>query len=290
MMNAEDIPIDKIHRHQNIRVDPLTEKERVASLMHSIKQFGLFHPLHIMKDGEGKDTYSIIMGNRRLKACEKLGWKTIPSFVHYDILSYKEFLLWNTSENLERKNIDELELGRIFDELHTSEIKMELSEIAVRFSLPLSRVKRAIQLYHKVPEEHRVKIRYMPDGGNLGRNKKQGHIPAHVAQKIVNMTKRRGLGKFKKDLWDLASKDGYTGKDFNAIALLLNRGFTLKEALSVLDDCKIIAMKFIVSKKSLQKLKTKYKIPTYQLISRILAGDIKDEIKVIDLKKVDKPT
>lgn len=289
-MNAEDISIDKIHRHQNVRVDPLTKERDVASLMASIKQFGLFHPIHITKDGPGVDTYSIILGNRRLVACKKLEWTTIPAFVHYDIMEYKEFLLRNTSENLERKNVDELELGRIFDELHTApEVEMEPSEISARFSLPITRVKRAMQLYREVPEKYRNKIKYMPDGGRLGRGKKYSDIPAHTAQKIVNMTKRRGLGKYKNDLWNLASKDDFTGKDFNILALLLNRKFTLDEALQTLDSCKIISMKIIVDKKSFKRLKQKYKIPAIQLISKIISGDVNDRIKTVDLDVIKQP-
>jgi len=288
-MNTEDISIDKIHRHENSRVDPLTELNKIDTLMNSIKQFGLFHPIHVMKDGIGQDTYTIIMGNRRLKSCEKLGWKTIPSFVHYDVVAYKDFLLRNTSENIERKNIDEVELGRIFYELTLEETNMQPSELSVRFGMPVIRIKRAIDLYLKVPEEYRAKIKYMPDGGNLGKNKKQGNIPAHVAQKIINMTKRRGLGTHKKELWELASKDGFTGKDFNAIALLLNRGFTVNEALSVLHDCKIITLKLTVSRKSITSLINKYHLPMYQLIAKILSGKIKDNLDLIDLDTIKKP-
>ena len=289
-MNAEDIPINKIHRHQNVRVSPLSKKEEVASLMASIKQFELFHPIHVTKDGPGVDTYSIVLGNRRLVACKKLGWKTIPAFVHYDIMEYKEFLLRNTSENLERKNVAELELGRIFDELNTApEVKMEPSEIAAKFSLPITRVNRAIKLYHKVPEKYRDIITYMPDGGRLGKNKKYSEIPAHTALKIVNITEKRGLGKYKDDLWTLSSKDGFTGKDFNIIALLLNRNCTLDEALQTLDSCKIVSMKIIVNKKSFERLIQKYKMPAYQLFAKIISGSINDRIKTIDIDAIEKP-
>ena len=282
-MNAEDIPIDKIHRHENVRVSPLSDTNDVASLMISIKQFGLFSPIRVVKDGAGKDTYSIVMGNPRLTACKKLGWKTIPSFVHYDIMEYKEFLLRNTSENLERKNIDEMELGRIFNELNTDiNIKMEPTEIAVRFSIAPQRVTRCIQLYHTVPTEYRKKIHYMADGGNLGKNQKKGRIPAHTAQKIVNMTKKRGLGKYKNDLWNLATKDGYTGKDFNILATLLNRGATLNEAIESLDRVRIISVKIPVDKKDLKRLQKKHNLKLFQLIQQILSGDIPDRLTTYD--------
>ncbi len=44
----------------------------VESLAASIKQVGLLHPIVVRSDGR------LIAGGRRLAACKRLGWQSVP--------------------------------------------------------------------------------------------------------------------------------------------------------------------------------------------------------------------
>src|SRR5262249_58641967 len=44
----------------------------IQSLAESIKDVGLLHPIVVRQDGR------LIAGERRLRACEYLGWKNVP--------------------------------------------------------------------------------------------------------------------------------------------------------------------------------------------------------------------
>ncbi|MFA5077678.1 MAG: ParB/RepB/Spo0J family partition protein [Candidatus Micrarchaeia archaeon] len=55
------------------------EAEPLKVLTRSIRERGLFSPITILEDGKGG--FIVIHGHRRLAACRRLRWKTIPAFV-----------------------------------------------------------------------------------------------------------------------------------------------------------------------------------------------------------------
>lgn len=55
------------------------DKEPLKVLTKSIRERGLFNPITVLE--KSKDEYIVVHGHRRLAACKKLKWKTIPAFV-----------------------------------------------------------------------------------------------------------------------------------------------------------------------------------------------------------------
>lgn len=76
----------------------------IAALAKSIEANGLIHPIVIDSDGR------LICGERRLKACEKLGWKKIPAR-QFDSLTLDERAL-ELDENVARLALTDFEKSR----------------------------------------------------------------------------------------------------------------------------------------------------------------------------------
>jgi N6-adenosine-specific RNA methylase IME4/ParB-like chromosome segregation protein Spo0J len=66
----------------------------ISSLAASIKELGLLHPIVVRPDGR------LIAGERRLTACRRLGWKTIP----VTFVDLKEVVRGEFAENAHRKD------------------------------------------------------------------------------------------------------------------------------------------------------------------------------------------
>lgn len=72
-----DIPIDQI----DDRKLPLRERldeAQIENLMRSIQRYGLIEPVVVTPV---ESAYHLVVGRRRLEACRRLGWPTIPAIV-----------------------------------------------------------------------------------------------------------------------------------------------------------------------------------------------------------------
>jgi hypothetical protein len=75
----------------------------IESLASSIDEIGLLHPIVIRPDGR------LIAGERRLAACKKLGWKSVP----VTVVNLKEVIRGEFAENAERKDFLPSEIDAI---------------------------------------------------------------------------------------------------------------------------------------------------------------------------------
>ena len=118
-------------------------EHELAGLMTSMKQQGLLQPVGVMKE---RGSYTYLWGHRRIKAAEKLGWKSIDAHVTLSKdVTEEDAIIINAVENLQRKDVSPFELGRIVSQL--SKKGLSLSEIGARMGVPKSRLKQSIQLF-----------------------------------------------------------------------------------------------------------------------------------------------
>ena len=73
----------KLLRPEQIRPNPNQprrhfDSQAVESLTDSIRQYGLINPLTVRQTGE---SYELIAGERRLRACQSLGLQQIPCYI-----------------------------------------------------------------------------------------------------------------------------------------------------------------------------------------------------------------
>lgn len=93
------IDINKVVIKKRVRV----ELGDIESLMDSLKNHGLFHPIIVNRN------YELISGFRRLESAKRLGWLEIDAKI-VDAVSRQDLLERELEENLLRKPFTDVEL------------------------------------------------------------------------------------------------------------------------------------------------------------------------------------
>ena len=98
-----EIPLEEIKKNP---YQPRTvfNEEKLDELKDSIEKNGLLQPIVVKKAVKG---YYIIAGERRFRAYELLGKKTIPAIIKE--MSDEEMMIFAVLENLQREDLSSLE-------------------------------------------------------------------------------------------------------------------------------------------------------------------------------------
>ncbi len=90
------------------------DDEAIRELMNSIEELGLLSPIKVRTLEGGR--YKIIYGNRRYKACKKLGRENIPCIIS-NVTDELEIYLEQIAENLTREGFSPIEEAEAFHKL-----------------------------------------------------------------------------------------------------------------------------------------------------------------------------
>jgi len=90
------------------------EEEHLEDLAASIKQHGIIQPLIVIA-AEGVDRYTLIAGERRLRAAKLAGLKDVPAIVR--TASQQEQLEFAIIENVQREDLNPIERARAYQSL-----------------------------------------------------------------------------------------------------------------------------------------------------------------------------
>lgn len=108
-----DVAVDAIapNPHQPRRT---FEPEALAELTASIRQQGVLQPILVIRaPGEGDEArYTLIAGERRLRAAREAGLATIPCIVRE--ASDQQMLEWSLIENIQRSDLNAVERARAY--------------------------------------------------------------------------------------------------------------------------------------------------------------------------------
>ncbi len=139
-------PIEEVHpnRDQPRRV---FDEDKLEELANSIREIGVLEPILVRTRKKGG--YEIIAGERRWRAAQRAGLRTVPVFVRD--LSSREAFEAALVENLQREDLNPIETARAFARLveehgHTQE------SVANRVGKNRSTVANAMRLL-KLPED-----------------------------------------------------------------------------------------------------------------------------------------
>ena len=119
--------------------------------MSSIKQAGLLQPVVVRRangGGGGGGGYELIAGERRLRACQQLGWERIPA-VQRDA-DDRTLLTLALIENLQRDDLSPVDEARGYERL-IAEFKLAQQDVADAVGRDRSTVANALRLL-KLPE------------------------------------------------------------------------------------------------------------------------------------------
>ncbi len=87
-------------------------EESLEELAHSMERHGLLHPVIVVKRN---GSYTLVSGERRLRAAERLGWKEIDAAIKE--LTDQDLLEIALVENLKRSDLNAMEVGEGLERL-----------------------------------------------------------------------------------------------------------------------------------------------------------------------------
>ncbi|MDD3475180.1 MAG: ParB/RepB/Spo0J family partition protein [Candidatus Dojkabacteria bacterium] len=143
----EDFDVERIvpNPYQpRMHIDP----EKLIELADSIREHGVIQPLIISKDRDS-DKYNIVAGERRFRAVQLAGFKTVPVVIKET--SPLEMLELALIENIQREDLNPLEESYSFKQLST-EFGLTQEEISKRVGLNRVTVANKMRLY-RLPEK-----------------------------------------------------------------------------------------------------------------------------------------
>lgn len=142
-----ELPLDRI-RPNPYQPRRDVEPEALEELKASIRQAGLLQPVVVRPGPNGGDSYELIAGERRLRACKELGWERIPA-VKRDA-DDRTLLTLALIENLQRDDLSPVDEARGYERLIT-EFSLSQQDIADAVGRDRSTVANALRLL-KLPE------------------------------------------------------------------------------------------------------------------------------------------
>jgi ParB family chromosome partitioning protein len=144
--SVEQLPLDQIYTspHQMRKdFDPIALRD----LARSMKQEGLIQPITVRKMGAA---FELVVGERRLRAAQILGWKTIESRIIE--ITDEDAAVKGLIENLQRANLSPIEEARGYKQLVEPPYSLTQDAIALRVGKGQTVVARTLALLD-LPEE-----------------------------------------------------------------------------------------------------------------------------------------
>ena len=114
--------------------------DELEQLTSSIENLGLIQPITVKKN---ENRYTLISGERRLRAFQKLSKKSIPAYIR--LANDQESLEMALVENIQRKNLDPIEIAISYSRL-TEELKISHDEMSKRVGKDRTTITNYIRL------------------------------------------------------------------------------------------------------------------------------------------------
>ena len=130
------------------------DQRSLEELKSSIQNNGIIQPITVRKLSTG--SYELVSGERRVRACQELGLKTIPAFI-IKVDSDAEMLELGLIENLQRENLNPIEISLSFKRL-IDECALTQEQVAEKVGKERSTVTNFLRLL-KLPERIQIGIR-----------------------------------------------------------------------------------------------------------------------------------
>ena len=129
------------------------EKEALFDLRDSILEHGIIQPLTVRKMGH--DKYQLISGERRYRASQLAGLKTVPAYIR--IANDQNMLEYALVENIQREDLNAIEIALSYERL-LSECELTQEELSEKISKSRSNIANYIRLL-KLPSEIQAGLR-----------------------------------------------------------------------------------------------------------------------------------
>ena len=134
-----EIPINELMSNP-YQPRKIFDEESLKELSESIKEHGVFQPIIVKKSVKG---YNIIAGERRTKASELAGLKTVPAIVRD--FSDEEMMQVALLENLQREDLSAIEEAKAYKSIIES-LRLTQDELAKRLGKSRSHITNMLGL------------------------------------------------------------------------------------------------------------------------------------------------
>lgn len=147
-IEAYEIPLENIRVETQVRKD--IKDEDIRELAESIKNEGLIQPIILEQADSG---YTIIVGERRYRAAQFLGWKEIPAIIK--ARSNKNRMFTQLIENIHREDLHPVEVALAVKEIKadTGLKDEEIGEKVGKQKAYVSKCTSIAKLTQKVPPQ-----------------------------------------------------------------------------------------------------------------------------------------
>ena len=170
--------------------------EAMEELKKSILSNGLIQPITVRRTPDHK--YQLVSGERRLKACQEIGYKEIPAYI-IQVESDELMLALALIENIQREKLNPLEIAsaykRLMDECHLTQEqiadKVGKDRTTVANTIRLLRLPKAIQdslLSEEISPGHARALINIPDENvqlQLLKKILDGNLSVRKVEKLV---------------------------------------------------------------------------------------------------------
>jgi len=150
--NISNLSIEKIEANP-FQPRSTFEEQALNELAASIREQGIIQPITVRK--LGYDKFQIISGERRFRASQIAGLKSIPAYIR--IANDQAMLEMSLVENIQRENLNAIEIGISYKRL-VDECSITQEDISKRVGKDRSTVANYIRLL-KLPPEIQIAIR-----------------------------------------------------------------------------------------------------------------------------------
>lgn len=124
------------------------EPNALDELKRSILNNGLIQPITVRR--KTNDQYELISGERRLRACKEVGYKTIPAYI-IQVDSKEAMVALALIENIQREKLNAIEVAKAYKQL-IEECNLSQEQVAEKVGKDRSTITNSIRLL-KLPVE-----------------------------------------------------------------------------------------------------------------------------------------
>lgn len=124
------------------------DKEALDELKKSILENGLIQPITVRRNGG--NSYELISGERRLRACREIGFKEIPAYIIF-AETKEQMIALALIENIQRENLNAIEVASAYKRL-IDDCNLSQEEIAEKVGKDRTTITNSIRLL-KLPSE-----------------------------------------------------------------------------------------------------------------------------------------
>ena len=212
------------------------DEQALGELADSIREHGVISPITLRQQADGK--YMIIAGERRFRASQMVGLKTIPAYIR--TAKDEQVLEMALIENIQRENLDAIEIAlafqRLMDEYHLTQEKMAekvgMKRATVANYLRLLRLPAEIQMALK---KHTIEMGHAKALLSLESAEKQLALFLKIEKEGLSVRRAEELvGRCTKDkctMYEGGQKNNKGKKEFKVQEKVLEERLGLKVSI-----------------------------------------------------------